>query len=358
MRQALVKRLGPASGNESLVGEPLIISASRRTDIPALYPRWFEERVRAGFADVPHPRSLQLQRVSFAKARVFVLWSKNPAPLLPRLDALAAAGCRQFILHYTLNNLPDWLEPGLPPLAERLKTFRAWSRILGPERIVWRFDPLLLADGLDCESLLARVEVVGRALAGYCRKLVISFVEIRHYPQVAARITAYRVPGGRPGGGLRSPLGKECEHLLVRLVERAANWGMQVFSCAGERDWRPLGVGHSACIDADQLCRAFPDDTVLQDWLGAGNSQGLFPFAATEAGTGQQKEDLVHGFPSLASLQRHPRHDSGQRAACACLKSRDIGVYGTCTHGCLYCYAGGDRYLTRPHEPAKTSLLS
>ncbi|HPH03707.1 MAG TPA: DUF1848 family protein [Spirochaetota bacterium] len=330
---------------------PLIISASRRTDIPALYPAWFENRVRAGFADVPNPRSLAIQRVSFAHARVFVLWSKNPAPLVPRLDALSAAGCRQIILHYTINNQPDWLEPGLPDFAVRIETFRSWSRIIGPERINWRSDPLVLADGLDCDRLVERVTRVGEALAGCTKRMIVSFVGISQYPRVAARIAGCVVPGGRTGGGLRSPTMTEREDILGRLAERARSWGMALSSCADRTDWRQLGVGHSACVDARQLRSAFPEDGVLQDWLGREDGQGLLSFADGDA------QDLVQGLPSLAALQAHPRRDRGQREACACLESRDIGVYGTCTHGCLYCYADVGERLTRQHDPAGTSLL-
>ena len=152
--------------------EPLIISASRATDIPAFHGKWFMGRLRAGFCRRRNPcNSRQESLISFAKTRIFVFWTKHPAAFLPCLPEIEASG-RQFYFQYTLNDyVAERLEPRLPSLSHRLDTFRRLSDLVGPQRVIWRYDPLILGPRLSVNALLERVDRLGRLLSPYTEKL-------------------------------------------------------------------------------------------------------------------------------------------------------------------------------------------
>ncbi|TNJ39325.1 DUF1848 domain-containing protein [Chlorobaculum thiosulfatiphilum] len=286
---------------------PVIVSASRATDIPAFHAEWFMARLRAGYAPWRNPfNAWQTQYVSFRKTRAVVFWSKNPAPLLPHLPAIDALGINYYF-QFTLNDYDaDALEPGVPPLVARVETFRRLADRIGPERVVWRFDPLVLTERLTAEALLRRIERLAEALRGCTRKLVISFADIERYRAVQRRLS-------RHSAGAREFTPEEMASFAVRLVERNERWGFELASCAEEMALD--GIAPNRCIDDRLLARCFGDDAELMDFLGV---DPLFPGEAS----------------SRAALK-----DRGQRRACGCIVSKDIGEYGTCGHGCLYCYA-------------------
>ena len=201
-----------------LKNSPLVISASRATDIPAFHGEWFMARLRAGFSTsgpVSSGRfscasrsrrgfggrrtpsnSRQESLISFARTRVFVFWSKHPAPFLPHLAEIAATG-RQFYFQYTLNAYEaEGLEPGLPSLCRRLETFKRLADTIGPQRVIWRCDPLIVGGRLGTDALLERIDRLGRELSPYTEKLVFSFVDM--YRKTAAALhrldPAYRAP--------------------------------------------------------------------------------------------------------------------------------------------------------------------
>jgi len=286
---------------------PVIVSASRATDIPAFHAEWFMARLRAGYAPWRNPfNPRQSQYVSFRKTRAVVFWSKNPAPLLPHLSEIDALGINYYF-QFTLNDYePDGLEPGLPPLAGRVETFRQLAGRIGPERVVWRFDPLALTERLTAEALLERIERLAEALRGCTRKLVISFADIERYRAVQRRLS-------RHSAGAREFTPEETASFAARLVERNERWGLELAACAEEVELP--GIARNRCIDDRLLSSCFGDDAELMDFLGV---DPLFPGEAS----------------SRAALK-----DRGQRRACGCIVSKDIGEYGTCGHGCLYCYA-------------------
>ena len=175
---------------------PVILSVSRETDIPAFYADWFVSRLREGWCGWGNPFNQQMHRVSFDKTRMIVFWSKNPAPMLERLDEIEALGFRQYYFQFTLNDyVAEGLEPNVPPVAERIDTFRRLADRIGKERVIWRFDPLMLgmaagtkpgppAGDLSIDSLLRRIAAIGRQLKGYTEKLVFSFIDIAAYRKV------------------------------------------------------------------------------------------------------------------------------------------------------------------------------
>ena len=176
---------------------PVIVSASRRTDIPAFYAEWFVERLRAGYVRWVNPFSGTPQYVSFARTRAVVFWTKNPRPMLPHLAELDRRGIGYYF-QFTLNDYEtEGLEPGVPPLAERIETSSRAGAAIGKERVIWRYDPLLFADGLTSTQRRRGWRGSARAVHPYTEKLVVAFADIERYAKVRSRLRAFRQ--GMPG---------------------------------------------------------------------------------------------------------------------------------------------------------------
>ena len=307
---------------------PVIVSASRVTDIPSCYADWFMNRLRAGYVRWTNPfNPKQVSLVSFRHTRALVFWSKNPAPMLPHLRELDATGIGYYF-QFTLNDYePDGLEPGLPPLAERVDTFRRFADTIGPERVVWRFDPLILTGTLTVDLLLDRIALLAGLLRGYTETLVFSFVDIDRYRKVHRRLSRYP-------SGAREFQSEEMARFASGLVGMNHAWRFSLATCAEEQQLE--GIAHNRCIDGALLARLFGGDRELAAFLGLNG--GLF-------GTEPHWERLRH---------------QGQREACGCIVSKDIGAYSTCAHRCAYCYANGrDETVMQnclSHDPAADRL--
>ncbi|HAL91620.1 MAG TPA: hypothetical protein DCM68_01175 [Verrucomicrobia bacterium] len=309
-----------AGGEAADVIAPVILSASRATDIPAFYADWFMNRMRAGFFRWRNPfNPAQVQTVSTANVRVLVFWSKHPAGLWPHLDELDRRGFHTYF-QYTLNDYEaEGVEPNLPPLRDRIGLFLRLSERLGPERVVWRMDPLLLTDGLGVPEWLERAEQLSARLAKHARKLVFSFADIEAYPAVKRHLA-------RVGTVVREFTRGEMEEFARGLAEINRAHGLELATCAEEVDLSAFGIAHNRCVDGERLARLWPEDGALMEFLGS----------------------------------RAARKDQGQRKACGCIASKDIGRYRTCPHACAYCYANGSRAEAdrnfRAHRPEAESL--
>ena len=164
--------------------EPVIISASRSTDIPAFFSDWLMARLKDGYCSWTNPFNRQVQYISFAKTKVIVFWTKNPAPLIPYLSELDRRGIKYYF-HYTLNDYePEGWEPNLPSLEDRINTFAKLSAVIGKEKAIWRFDPLIVGNDLTPRRLLERIRAIGDRIHSCTEKLVISFVDIDAYAKV------------------------------------------------------------------------------------------------------------------------------------------------------------------------------
>lgn len=288
---------------------PIIISASRSTDIPALYGEWFMERLKRGYVTWTSPFDGRVYPVSFAKTRVFVFWSKNPRPFFPAITKLMEEG-RQFIILYTLNNYTDErLEPGIPALGDRIRTFIDLSSIIGKGRLTWRFDPLLLSETISVEDLLTRISDIGDRIARHAGRLVISFIDIEKYPRVRRNLASAGY------SGIREFSGEEIRRFADGLSHLNAEWGLDIQACGEGVDLSHYGIGRGECISFDLLAREFSSDPLLMDFLQ--------PPAGSD----------------LLAKRRRALKDPGQRGRCGCMVSKDIGGYSTCIHGCRYCYA-------------------
>ncbi|OPX65568.1 MULTISPECIES: DUF1848 domain-containing protein [unclassified Methanoregula] len=313
-----------APGNTRTVDAiaPLIISASRSTDIPAFYGDWFLSRLREGYVRWKSPFGGNPVCVSFAKTRVFVFWSKNPSPFLPCLDALDRTGYNYYFL-YTLNDYEkEGLEPGVPALNERIDTFIRLSRRIGNGRVVWRFDPLVLSDRITVGDLLEKIRCIGDRIAPFTRRLVFSFVDIEKYMKVRRNLQAAGITGAREFTE------NEVEEFCCGLASLNRRWDLTVTACAEGRDLSRFGIGRGQCISSDLMVREFGKDRVLMDFLQPAGQQVL-------AGS------------STASDALRWLKDPGQRNTCCCIVSKDIGEYSTCMHLCSYCYANTSQESAR-----------
>jgi hypothetical protein len=292
----------------------LIISVSRRTDIPAFYPQWFVNRVRRGWCHVPNPfNKKQVSLISLQPEEVdaFVFWTRNPRPLMHYLDELDARGFRYCFLH-TLIGYPGRIDPGSPPLDVAIRNFRELSERIGPARITWRYDPILLSSLTGLEFHRKNFRQIARALRGYTDRCVISFV--KPYRKVRARLKI-----AAPDAWEDPDFGRlEIGEFLQFISKTARDNGLQVFSCAAERDMAPFGILPGKCIDAELLSHVF-------------------------------------------GIRLECRKDPSQRKECGCSASRDIGMYDTCLFGCSYCYATSSQSQARAnhagHNPESPSLI-
>jgi hypothetical protein len=163
---------------------PVIISASRSTDIPAFYSDWFIHRLREGYTVWINPFNGAKSYVSFEKARLIVFWSKNPEPLIKHLPYLDEK-ISNYYFQFTLNDYEkEGLEPNVPPLRSRIETFVSLSERIGKNKVIWRFDPLILTDKIGIEELLRKVENIGNRLRNNTEKMVFSFADIEIYKKV------------------------------------------------------------------------------------------------------------------------------------------------------------------------------
>lgn len=297
---------------------PVIVSASRATDIPAWYPEWLIEGLKRGYIRWNNPFSGREAYISFEKARAFVLWSKNPAPLIPYLPVLDRMGI-QFYFQFTLNDYErERLEPNVPSLKERISIFKKLSGLLGADRMIWRFDPLILSDSITIDDLAERVRKVADEIHSYTRRLVISFVDIERYKNVKIHLERF--------GIYREFTLEEKHDLAERLGEMNKEWDLSIHTCAEDIDLERFGIYKGHCIDSSLLLRLFPDDQALAEFFGV---KGF--------------SDPDGGSRVIPGMMKDP----GQRAQCGCTVAKDIGQYCTCMHLCTYCYANVSEIIVR-----------
>lgn len=304
---------------------PVIVSASRSTDIPAFYSDWFFHRLKVGYSTWTNPFNGVNSYVSYQNTKFIVFWSKNPRPLLQHLDELKELGIECYI-QYTLNDyVKEELEKNVPSLDERIETFKMLVDRLGKGRVIWRFDPLIMTDIISIEDLLKKAEYIGNQLQGYTEKMVFSYADIVSYAKVKKNLenNAIRYVDFSQD---------DMYEFASRLAKLNEKWGYELATCGEQIDLSQFGVKKNHCVD-DRLIVRF-----------GYRSQELL----TELGTELWQPDMFNPEPpadaialdngQYAIITKNNR-DKGQRLACGCMKSKDIGQYNTCPHLCEYCYA-------------------
>ena len=294
---------------------PVIVSASRSTDIPAFYADWFMERLKSGYVKWFNPFNGLPLYVGFRKTRLIVFWSKNPAPMLAHLDELDRI-IPNYYFQFTLNDYDaERIEPRVPPVSARVETFRQLSDRLGRDRVVWRFDPLILTDKLRVKDLLEKVKRLGDQIAPFTSRLVFSFIDIAAYKKVAANME-------RGGVQAREFTPDEMEEMAAGIGSLVKEWGIAAGTCGELRDLDRYGIEHNRCVDDRLIMKCFHHDHALMEFIGA-----------------RYVEPDMFANPSGGWVLDEYRKDAGQRKACGCIMSKDIGEYNTCPHLCHYCYA-------------------
>ncbi len=312
---------------------PVIISASRSTDIPAFYSKWFFNRLEKGYCAWYNPFNQQKMYVSFANCKAIVFWTKNPEPILPYLPELDKRGIHYYF-QVTLNDyIQENFEPNVPSVEKRVEIFKKLSKQIGQERVIWRFDPLIVTPKLTIDVLLKRIENVGNQLKGYTNKLVFSFVDVAAYRKVQNNLiketpyfTRTNVESAEMTMGQRMEIVKGLTQIRDKWKEEG--WDITLATCAENIDLEMYGIEHNRCIDGELMKRLFADDKEFVYYLNTGKMPEVNLFGDFEPA--KQKDAI--------GLK-----DKGQRKVCGCMISKDIGMYNTCRHFCVYCYANTSR---------------
>ncbi len=289
-----------------------IVSASRRTDIPAFYGDWFNQRIVEGYVDVPNPFNKKMTRVSLRPGEVagYVFWSRNPAPFLPVLRRLVDRGER-VLFHVTVTGLPREAEKRIPPVDHVVKGIMGLSGMLPKEAIIWRFDPMLSPEGGYRGEFRRRFLSIAQRLAPLVDRVMVSFLD-------PMRKTRRNFPEGSTWWPSEQTVSQkdEIRETLFWMQEETPVRG-RIFLCS-EPDYEAM-IPAGFCIRATDLNRAWPEFSPLIE----------SPSAPTRPG-------------------------------CGCDRAIDIGVYDTCPGGCRYCYAvsSPDQVLERSKnfDPMAQSL--
>ncbi|KAI4439928.1 DUF1848 domain-containing protein [Schaedlerella arabinosiphila] len=264
----------------------MILSVSRRTDIPAFYAEWFFQRIREGFLYVRNPMNpRQVSRIGLSPEVVdcIIFWSKNPAPMLERLDELREY---PFYFQFTLTGYGRDIEPRLPDKRkEVIGTFQKLSEKVGKERVVWRYDPILVNGRYTIEYHLKAFEEIAGCLKGYTEKVVISFVDF--YAKTLRNTKDLYI---------KSLSREEMREIAEGMAQIAKSCGLVIETCAEQINLQDVGIRHGSCIDKKRI-------------------------------------------EKIAGCSLSVEKDKNQREACGCCESIDVGAYNTCRNGCRYCYA-------------------
>lgn len=263
----------------------MIVSVSRRTDIPAFYSEWFFRRLKEGFVYVRNPINNNLiSKVSLLPKDVdcFVFWSKNPKLFQHRLDELNSY---KYYFQFSINSYDTDLEPYVPRKKEIIKTFINLSKKIGKEKVIWRYDPILFSKKYTNDYHLKYFESIAKLISPFTEKCIISFVDIYKKCERNLQNTDVRELSINEITGISSKL---------KIISDSYN--LKLETCAEDINLDSLGLVHGKCID----------NILIEKILG-------------------KKVRICK--------------DKNQRKSCGCVESVDIGSYNTCRHGCIYCYA-------------------
>ena len=286
----------------------MIISASRRTDIPTYYSEWFMNRIREGYALARNPMNAhQVSRISLSPEVVdgIVFWTKNPAPMLDKLPQLKDY---MYYFQFTLNAYEQDVEADVPLKHKYIvPTFQRLSEMIGPERVVWRYDPILVSDKYTFDYHVKYFELLAKKLASYTQKCTISFLDM--YVKTERNVAGLNI----------QPLTLELQDAMAKsLAEIAHSYGLELETCAEGIELEKYGIKHAHCIDGEL-------------------------------------------FAKLLGCPLKVGKDKNQRKECGCVDSVDIGAYNTCRNGCRYCYANFNAKMVQNnqqrHNPLSPLLL-
>lgn len=290
----------------------MILSVSRRTDIPNYYSEWFLNRIKEGYLYVRNPMNIhQVSKIDISPEIVdcIVFWTKNPEPMLNKLEQLKDY---KYYLQFTLTGYGKDMESALPHKKDKMiPTFQRLSEMIGKEKVVWRYDPIVITEKYSEEYHLKAFQEIASSLKGYCKKVVISFIDL--YAKTKKNMKDIHTIDKNQ---------RELIEFSKKLAEIAKSNGMEIETCAELIDLSSCGIKHSSCIDKKLI------------------------------------ENII-GCPIKVEKDKNQRED------CGCVESVEIGTYNTCLNGCRYCYANyseervkANRALYDVHSPILCSEIA
>ena len=285
----------------------MILSVSRRTDIPAFYSEWFINRIKAGFVDVRNPMNIhQVSRVNIKPEVVdcIVFWTKNANKIISKLGEI---NNYNYYFQYSINPYDKQIEVNVPTKKNIIENFKNLADEIGFNRVIWRYDPIVLTNTIDVNYHLCYFEKLAKRLSGYTKRCVISFVDL--YKKTITNTKDLTI---------REPRLEEIHLLAKGLSMIASDYGIEIFSCSEEIDLEENGIKHGSCIDR----------TLIEEIVG---------------------------------YELNVKKDKNQRNLCKCIESIDLGAYNTCLHGCRYCYANFNdskvKLQNQKHNPLSSLLV-
>lgn len=264
----------------------MILSVSRRTDIPNYYSDWFIARIKEGFLYVRNPMNAhQISKIDLSPEVIdcIVFWTKNPANMIDKLEDLQKY---MYYYQFTLTGYGKDVEPNLPNKREELiPTFKRLSEKIGKERVIWRYDPILISKRYTINYHLKAFEEIASSLADYTEKVVISFVDL--YSKTLRNTRKLDI---------RKITNEEMIEVAGEMAQIASKYNLIIETCAEQINLQEAGIQHGSCIDKKLIER-------------------------------------------LLGCKLIAEKDKNQREACGCFESVEVGAYNTCLNGCKYCYA-------------------
>lgn len=268
----------------------MIISASRRTDIPAYYADWFINRIKDGKVQVKNPMNThQISEINLSPDVVdcIVFWTKNPLGIINLLDELKRYN---YYFQFTLNGYGRDIELNLPDRDTLIKLFKDLSVKIGKNKVIWRYDPILINSKYTKEYHIQNFNGIANSLKGYTERAVISFVDM--YAKTKRNMKNLSI----------EELSENDMHEIAKeLSVIAKDNNIDIYSCAEAIDLSSDGIEHGCCIDKSLI-------------------------------------------GEIIGMNLKCSKDKNQREICGCIESIDIGAYNTCKNGCRYCYANYDDY--------------
>lgn len=301
------------NGNTFRAASPVIISASRATDIPAFQGRWLKQQIDQGYVKRKNPFSGKSYFIDLQSATAYVFWTKNPKPFFSFLKSFMY----DYYFQFTLNNYDKTgLEPKIPELDQRIETFKLLANKIGNSRVLWRYDPILILPDEDVFDTIERIDYVASKLKGYTTRLTFSFLTLNPYASARKRLLQ-NFSAQLSSVYSLIPNEEERKIILDYLSNLQQKWqsdqsNFRVQACAMNEDYSGYGINAARCIDDQLLAKLFPNNKKLMCFLGK---------------------------PDIFGYRKQLPSDKSQRKACRCIPSKDIGTYNTCKHECLYCYA-------------------
>lgn len=285
----------------------MILSVSRRTDIPNYYVKWFINRIREGFLYVKNPMNAhQISRIQITPDVIdcIVFWTKNPVGIMKYLEELNSY---PYYFQFTLTGYGTDIERNIPDKKNvMIPRFQELAGRIGKERVIWRYDPILFTGRYTEEYHIRAFRQIAERLSGYTEKCVISFVDT--YRKNKSFLS-------KSADNDRSEA--ELTDFAARLQKIAAENGMQTASCSEKINLSSCGIEHNCCIDRELI------------------------------------ERLIGG-------RLKTKKDKNQRLECGCVESVEVGMYNTCANGCVYCYATYDsdsvKNNCKKYDPASPLL--